>query len=102
MIVESNYAIAITPLSGWLMNPVLVFQQNQNQSHLVRVIFPALWATYNLEVIARNSDFIFAFFAPIVIGMSNHCFFFHRSFENRSVRPLLIMIQRSIRLGAVL
>ena len=48
MIVESNYAIAIATLSDWLKTLAPVFNQwevNQNQSHHVRVIFPALWAS---------------------------------------------------------
>ena len=39
-------------------------KQNQNQSHLVRAIFPAL--------IARNSDWFIALFASVVIGRSNY------------------------------
>ena len=42
MTVERNYAIAITLLCDWLKNQFLSFfneKQNQNQSHLVRVIF---------------------------------------------------------------
>ena len=50
MTVESNYVIAIATLSDWLKRLALVFptneKQNQNQSHHVRVIFPALWASY--------------------------------------------------------
>ena len=50
MTVESNYVIAIVTLSDWLKRLATVFstteKQNQNQSHLVRVIFPALRASY--------------------------------------------------------
>ena len=46
MTVESNYVIAIATLSDWLKRLAPVFStnetQNQNQSHRVRVIFPAL------------------------------------------------------------
>ena len=50
MTVESNYVIAIATLSDWLKRLALVFstneKQNQTQSHHVRVIFPALRASY--------------------------------------------------------
>ena len=50
MIVESNYAIVIATLSDWLKGLAPVFstneKQNQNQSHHVHVIFPALRASY--------------------------------------------------------
>ena len=50
MTVESNYMIAIATLSNWLKRLAPVFQTNetqkQNQSHHVRVIFPALQASY--------------------------------------------------------
>jgi len=48
MTVESNYVIAIATRSDWLKR--LSFstneKQNQNQSHHVRVIFPAFRASY--------------------------------------------------------
>ena len=51
MTVESDYVIAIAKLSDWLKRLAPVFQpmtekQNQNQSRHVRVIFPALRASY--------------------------------------------------------
>ena len=51
MTVESNFVIAIATLSDWLKRLAPVFQpmhekQNQNQSHHVLVIFPALGASY--------------------------------------------------------
>ena len=54
MTVESNYVIVIViviaTLSNWLKRVAPVFQpmrsKNQNQSHHVRVIFPALQASY--------------------------------------------------------
>ena len=50
MTVESNYVIAIAMHSDWLKKTRASFstneKQNQNQSHLVRVIFPALRASY--------------------------------------------------------
>ena len=45
MTVESNYVIVIATLSDWLTFSTNE-KQNQNQSHLVRVIFPALRASY--------------------------------------------------------
>ena len=46
MTVESNYVVAIATLSDWFKRLAPVFsaneKQNQNQSHHVRVIFPAL------------------------------------------------------------
>ena len=50
MTVESNHVIAIATLSDWLKRLAPVFStnenQNQNHSHHVRVIFPALLASY--------------------------------------------------------
>ena len=50
MTVESNYVIAIAALSDWLKRLAPVFStnenKNQNPSHHVRVIFPALLASY--------------------------------------------------------
>ena len=50
MTVESNSVIANATLSDWLKRLAPVFQpiknQNKNQSHHVRVIFPALRASY--------------------------------------------------------
>jgi len=50
MTVESNYVIVIATLSDWLKKSRASFstneKQHQNQSHHVRVIFPALRASY--------------------------------------------------------
>ena len=51
MTVESNYVIAIASLSDWLKRASRASfatneYQNQNQSHHVRVIFPALQSSY--------------------------------------------------------
>ena len=57
-------------------------KQNQNQSHLVRAIFPA--RVSKLRVIPWNSDWFIALFAPVVIGRSNYFGSGSRqSFENR-------------------
>ena len=46
MTVESNYVIVIAKVTDWLLKISASFstndKQNQSQSHLVRVIFPAL------------------------------------------------------------
>ena len=39
--------------------------QSQNQSHHVRVIFPALWG--ELQVVARNCDWFMQLFAPVAL-----------------------------------
>ena len=48
--VESNNVIVIATLTDWLLKISAGFstndKQNQNQSYLVRVIFPALWPSY--------------------------------------------------------
>ena len=50
MTVESNYVVAIATLSDWLKKTRASFSanenQNQNKSRHVRVIFPALRASY--------------------------------------------------------
>ena len=51
MTVESNYVIAIASPSDWLKRLAQVLQPMRsktkiNQSRHVRVIFPALWASY--------------------------------------------------------
>ena len=74
MAVESNYVIAIATRviglkvssSSFLANR----KQNQNQSHIVRGNF--FRALSKLQVIARNSDWFIALFAPVVIGRSNN------------------------------
>ena len=50
MTVESNFVIAIATLSDWLKTCASFStneKQNQNQSRHVRVIFPALRASYS-------------------------------------------------------
>ena len=50
MTVESNYVIAIVTLSDWLKRRAPVFQpmriKTKTNRHHVRVIFPALRASY--------------------------------------------------------
>ena len=43
---------------------------SENQSHLVRAIFPALWASY--KIIDGNSHWLMAVLAPFVIGRNNY------------------------------
>ena len=67
MTVESNYVIAIATLSDWRKRRASVStneKPNQNQSHDVRVIFPA----------------------TLVLG-------FRQSFENRSNCPVHSVVQ---------
>ena len=76
MTIESNYAIAIAKLSDWLINLALpsVFQpirgKTKSNGNLCARFFPLL--EQKLQVIARNSDWFIALFAPVVIGRSNY------------------------------
>lgn len=71
MTVDSNYAIATATL---IISRQFFHQQakkqNQNQSHLLRAIFPALLS--KLHVITTNSDWLITPFAPVTIGRSNN------------------------------
>ena len=50
-----------------------------------QTIFPALWAS-DIEVIAGNSDWFIALFAPVVIGRSNY---FDTAFSTVNVYPYI-------------
>ena len=69
--------IAIATLSDWLKRLAPVFSanenQNQNQSHHIRVILSR--ALIKLQGMARNCDWFMVLSAPVVIGRSN-CFGF--------------------------
>ena len=67
-------------------------KQNQNQSHLVRAIFPA--RVSKLRVIPWNSDWFIVLFAPVVIGRSNYFGSgFRQSFENRFMyKPIPLLL----------
>ena len=73
MTVESNYMIAIATLSDWLKSLTPVFIQLEAKpkpiAHSTRDFSRAL---SELQVIARNSDWFIALFAPVVIGGSNN------------------------------
>ena len=64
MTVESNYVIAIATLSDWLKRLALVFHPMRIKTNRT---------TYELEIIARNCDWLIVLFAPVVIGRKN-CF----------------------------
>ena len=70
MTVESNYAIAITTVSDWQKNVAPVFQPKPKPiAPCARDISRAL---SNLQVIARNCDWLIAPFVPVVIGRRNN------------------------------
>ena len=63
MNVESNHVIAIAMLGDWLKNFAPVFQPMRSKTKTNR-------ALSKLQVISRNSDWLIALFAPVVIGRS--------------------------------
>lgn len=63
MTVESNFAIAITTHSDWLQNLAPV-------GYPLDALSSRAWS--KSHVIARNSDWFIALFAPDVIGRSKH------------------------------
>ena len=85
MTVESNDEIAIATLSDWLKKLAPVFQPmtEQNQSHLARVIFLALRASYRsfLGIVIGSWRCLFLFCLVRVIAL---VLVFRKSFENRS------------------
>ena len=72
--VENDYAIVIAMLSDWLKT-LSGFQPMRSKAKTNRTLY-ALWAI-QLQVIARNSDWFIALFAPVVIGRSNYFFDSH-------------------------
>ena len=70
MTVKSNYVISIATLSGWLKRLAPNFQpmRSKTKTNRTRHFSRAL---SKLQVIARNSDWFIALFAPAVIGRSN-------------------------------
>ena len=72
MTVESNYVIAIATFSDWLKKTRASLStnetQNQNQSHHVRTIFPALRASYRqlLGIVIGQSDYFGFCFSPVI------------------------------------
>ena len=87
MTVGRNYAIAKATLIGWLKNPAPVFQPMKSKIKTNRTLYARFSrALSELQVIARNSDWLLPLFAPVVIGRSNYfgIEFFLQSFEKRS------------------
>ena len=77
MTVESNHVIGIATLNDWLKRLAPVFQPmriNKNQSHhpFMRDFSRA---SRELQVIAKNCDWLIALPSPVLIGRSN-CFGF--------------------------
>ena len=76
MTVESNYVIAIATLCDWLKRLAPVFQPMRRKT---KPSAPCTRdfsrASSELQVIARNCDWLMALSAPVVIGRSN-CFGF--------------------------
>ena len=74
MTVESNHATAIATLSDWLKRLAPVFQPMRSKTKTNRTRdFSS--ASSELQVIARDCDWLIALFVPVVIGRSN-CFGF--------------------------
>ena len=77
MTVESNYVIAITTLSDWLITlaPQFFNQRESKPKPIAPCTRDFSRALSELQVIARNYDWFIAQPAPVVIGRSN-CFGF--------------------------
>ena len=86
MTVESNYVIAIATLSDWLKRLAPVFNQREAKP---KPIAPCTRdfsrASGELQLIARNCDWLMELFVPVVIGRSN-CFGF--GFSTVNWKPL--------------
>ena len=73
MSVESNYVRAIVTLSDWLKNPPPVSKRIRSKSKTNCSIYVRyLQRLEMLHLIATNSDWFIALFAPVVIGRSNY------------------------------
>ena len=78
MTVESNHAIATATFGDWLKNLAPAFQL------LISKPIPIAPCTYDcsralsnsLQVIAKNSDWLIALFAPVVTGRSNRPYWY--------------------------
>ena len=92
MTVESNYVIAIATLSDWLKSRASFSsneKQKQNQSYHVRVIFPALRASYRwLLGIVIGSSRCSSRFLLWLVGVIALVLVFRQSFENCSMFKL--------------
>ena len=74
MTVESNFtiAIAIATPSDWLKNLAPVFQPMRGKTKTTPWARDFSRLLSKLQVIARNSDWFIALFAPNVIGRSDY------------------------------
>ena len=77
MTVESNYVTATATLNDWLKRLTPVFQPMRSKIKTNRAMCTRDFsrALSKLKIIAGNSDWFIALFAPVVIGRSN-CFGF--------------------------
>ena len=75
MTVESNYVIAIATLSDWHKRVAPVFQPMRSKIKTNRTMYDFSRASSELQVIARNCDWLITLPVPVVIGRSN-CFGF--------------------------
>ena len=75
MTVESNYVIAFATLSDWLKRLAPVFQPMRRKTKTNRTMYDFSRASSELQVTARNCDWLMELFVPVVIGRSN-CFGF--------------------------
>ena len=73
MTVESNYVIAITTLSDWLIRlaPQFFNQRESKPKPIAPCTRDFSRALSELHVIARNYDWFMALLVPVVIGRSN-------------------------------
>ena len=73
MTCAGNYTIAIATLGDWLKNLAPVFPPMRSKTKTNRTWFARLFrALRKLQIIACNSDWFIAQFAPVVIGRSNY------------------------------
>ena len=81
MTVENNDVIAIATLTDWLKTLAPVFQamrsKTKTKTKTNRTMYTRDFsrASSELQVIARNCDWLMELFVPVVIGRSN-CFGF--------------------------
>ena len=77
MTVESNYVFVFATLSDWLKRLAPVFQPMRPKTNCKtnRTMYDFSRASSELQVTARNCDWVMELFVPVVIGRSN-CFGF--------------------------
>ena len=67
MIVESNFAIAIARHTEWLKDLAVVFQPMNKKKTIAPWTRDFHYVLNKLQVIACNSDWFIALFAPVVV-----------------------------------